>query len=479
MGEQVARWRGAAFDGRLERRGTPGAGLGALVLPLMDMVAALAAPALAAWALTPDAAMLHGWLLRAGYGVATGLGLLLAGQYRFAEVRAPLTHVPGLVRAVAMAHGGVWLGLNFWGVGAARALLAPGWGMVHALSAFALILTARVLVSFWWRHDPAAAPGAAAVLVSSAPCPAGALARLDELTGRRLAYGLVGGAASYAGLRLLPDIAALEGLIRAKRVDEVVFFAAREDAAGQAYHDALLARLAEQPILLRFAVDTLHRADDALVTGAGLHLVTALERPLPMQAAAIKRTMDVLLGGLALLVLAPVMAVIALLLCGSGPVLFRQRRVGANGVMFDVLKFRTMSHGARSKIVRQAQAGDQRVTRLGRWLRRSSLDELPQLFNVLRGDMALVGPRPHAPGTAVGDFTFEQATRLYGARHRIKPGMTGLAQVRGLRGPTRTRADVAARVAADLDYIARWSPWLDVMILLRTLPAVIGGRNAC
>jgi hypothetical protein len=245
MGEQVARWRGAAFDGRLERRGTPGAGLGALVLPLMDMVAALAAPALAAWALTPDAAMLHGWLLRAGYGVATGLGLLLAGQYRFAEARAPLTHVPGLVRAVVMAHGGVWLGLNFWGVGAARALLAPGWGMVHALSAFALILTARVLVSFWWRHDPAAAPGAAAVLVSSAPCPAGALARLDDLTGRRLAYGLVGGAASCAGLRLLPDIAALEGLIRAKRVDEVVFFAPREDAAGQAYHDALLARLAE------------------------------------------------------------------------------------------------------------------------------------------------------------------------------------------------------------------------------------------
>jgi exopolysaccharide biosynthesis polyprenyl glycosylphosphotransferase len=449
-----------------------------MVLPVVDMVAALMAPALAVWAMTPGAAVLHGWLLRAGYSVATGFGLLLAGQYRFAEARAPLTHVPGLVRAVAMAHGSMWLGLSLWTVSPAQAMLVRGWGVVHALMAFALILAGRVLVSVWFRHDPAAAPGAAAVLVSSAPCPAGALARLHDLTGQRLAYGLVGGAAPCAGLRPLLDIAALEGLIRAKRVDEVVFFAAREDIAGQAHHDALVGRLAEQPVLLRFAVDTLHRADDTLMTGAGLHLVTALERPLPMQAAAIKRAMDLLVGGLALLVMAPVMAVIALLLCGSGPILFRQRRVGANGALFDVLKFRTMTHGTRSKIVRQAQEGDQRVTRLGRWLRRSSLDELPQLFNVLRGDMALVGPRPHAPGTAVEDFTFEQATRLYGARHRIKPGMTGLAQVHGLRGPTRTRADVAARVAADLDYIARWSPWLDVMILLRTLPAVIGGRNA-
>ncbi|HQT89585.1 MAG TPA: sugar transferase [Acidiphilium sp.] len=324
-----------------------------------------------------------------------------------------------------------------------------------------------------------------AVLVSAAPCPAEALARLRDLTGQRLAYGLSwiapmrAGKVAGMGLRSVPDIAALEGLIRAKRVDEVVFFAARDDAAARARHDVLLGRLAEQPILLRFAVEARATAGDTRAAPADLQLVTAFGRPLPMLSAAIKRAMDLLVGGVALVMFAPVMAVIALMLCGSGPVLFRQKRVGANGALFDVLKFRSMDAGGGARIVRQAQQGDRRVTRLGRWLRRSSLDELPQLFNVLRGDMALVGPRPHAPGTEAGDFTFEQATLLYGARHRIKPGMTGLAQVRGLRGPTRTRADVAARVAADLDYIARWSPWLDVMILLRTLPAVIGGRNAC
>jgi lipopolysaccharide/colanic/teichoic acid biosynthesis glycosyltransferase len=165
----------------------------------------------------------------------------------------------------------------------------------------------------------------------------------------------------------------------------------------------------------------------------------------------------------------------------TGPVLFRQRRIGLDGAPFTVFKFRTMRPQPPRQAagpVSQAQPGDRRITRLGAILRRLSLDELPQLFNVLRGEMSLVGPRPHAPHTTAGDFTFEQAIAFYGVRHRVKPGLTGLAQVRGLRGPTDRRDLVAARVAADLDYIERWSPWLDLAILLRTIPAVLIGRNA-
>ncbi len=488
ISELIARKGGLGFDDLArERPGVSLAGLGAVVLPGLDVAAALVAFFLA------NAVMPHGLsvfkreILGCWYGAASVFGLLINGQYRFAAARAPLWHGARLVRAVVLAHGAVWVGVGFWALGR----ITPGWAMMQASLALALILAGRLLAAVWWRHDPVAAPGAAAVLVSATPCPAEALDRLRALTGQRLAYGLTHAALEPAlgrdgaRLRRVPDIAALEGLIRAKRVDEVVFYAARGDAQAQARHDMVLSQLSEQPILLRLAVDTLGQADGGLMEGAGLRLVTALERPLPGGTAALKRAVDVAVASVVLVVMAPVMAVIALMLWRSGPVLFRQRRVGAQGALFDVLKFRTMiGDGAPpgyrvTRAVRQTQIDDRRVTRLGRWLRRSSLDELPQLFNVLRGDMALVGPRPHAPGTEAGDFTFEQATLLYRARHRVKPGMTGLAQVRGLRGPTRTRADVVARVAADLDYIARWSPWLDMVILLRTLPAVLGGRNAC
>ena len=119
-----------------------------------------------------------------------------------------------------------------------------------------------------------------------------------------------------------------------------------------------------------------------------------------------------------------------------------------------------------------------RVTRVGAILRRTSLDELPQLFNVLRGEMSFVGPRPHAPGTRAGKRRFDEVVANYGARHRVKPGLTGLAQVRGLRGPTPTEEQILLRVESDLEYIARWSLWLDFVIILRTLLVVARMRNA-
>lgn len=198
-------------------------------------------------------------------------------------------------------------------------------------------------------------------------------------------------------------------------------------------------------------------------------------------AVVVKRALDLVLAALLLLLLAipMVLVAIAVRLDTPGPVLFRQRRVGLGGTRFDILKFRTMrADCADLGVVHQASRGDPRVTPVGAFLRRTSMDELPQLLNVLRGDMSLVGPRPHAPGTRAGGRPFEQITPIYAARHRVRPGITGLAQVRGLRGETETEEKLLHRVASDLEYIEGWSFWRDIAILLRTAVAVLRMSNA-
>ncbi len=153
-----------------------------------------------------------------------------------------------------------------------------------------------------------------------------------------------------------------------------------------------------------------------------------------------------------------------------GPALFRQRRIGLNGRPFYLWKFRSMYlHDQPPGICPQATQNDARITRAGARLRRFSIDELPQLFNVLCGEMSLVGPRPHAPGTCAAGRPFEQVVPGYAQRHRVKPGMTGLAQVRGWRGETDTEEKIFGRVDADLEYITNWSFRLDLLILLRTV----------
>ena len=196
--------------------------------------------------------------------------------------------------------------------------------------------------------------------------------------------------------------------------------------------------------------------------------------------AAAKRALDLVLAAVLLMLLAAPMVAIALLVrCDSrGPVLFRQRRIGLHGRDFRLLKFRTMHAATADGFCVQARRRDPRVTRVGAWLRRLSIDEWPQLINVLRGEMSLVGPRPHAPGTCAAGRPFEQITASYAARHQVRPGITGLAQVRGWRGETETEDKLRRRVECDLEYIETWSIGLDFVILLRTLPAVLRTTNA-
>ena len=190
-----------------------------------------------------------------------------------------------------------------------------------------------------------------------------------------------------------------------------------------------------------------------------------------------KRVLDVVVSLVAILLLLPVFAAISLAVAleTRGPVLFCQRRQGRNGQVFGILKFRSMRVMEDGAQVVQAQKHDARVTRVGRILRSTSLDELPQLFNVLSGEMSLVGPRPHA---IAHDEYYGARIEAYGRRQRVKPGITGWAQVNGARGETPELADMEKRVTFDAWYVSHRSLALDILILLKTPLAVLSRRNA-
>jgi len=210
-------------------------------------------------------------------------------------------------------------------------------------------------------------------------------------------------------------------------------------------------------------------------------LLNVLERPLRDWRGVAKELEDRLLAAFILFLISPVLAFIALMikLDSPGPVFFRQKRYGFNNELIEVWKFRSMYHHATDKNAEQlTRKNDPRVTRLGSFLRRTSLDELPQFINVLRGEMSIVGPRPHALSAKAGRVLYQEAIRYYDARHRVKPGITGWAQVNGWRGETETIEQIQKRVEFDLYYIEHWSVWFDIKIIVRTILGGFTGRHA-
>lgn len=199
-------------------------------------------------------------------------------------------------------------------------------------------------------------------------------------------------------------------------------------------------------------------------------------KPLTRIQLWLKRLMDLILVSMAILFLAPLMlaTAIAIKLESRGPILFKQQRLGHGNRLFNIYKFRSMRDDLRDlNGDRSTDRDDDRITRVGRFIRATSIDELPQLFNVLFGTMSLVGPRPHALGSKADSKLFWEIDRNYWLRHATVPGLTGLAQVRGFRGATMTRADLEQRLASDLEYIQRWSLGYDLVILARTFGVII------
>ena len=214
-----------------------------------------------------------------------------------------------------------------------------------------------------------------------------------------------------------------------------------------------------------------------LVEINGMPAISVCDTPFHGMDAVMKRATDIAIGGFALLLLSPLMLLIGLAvkLTSSGPIFFRQRRYGLNGEEIMVYKFRSMTVCEDGAVVTQATKTDQRVTPLGRILRSTSLDELPQLLNVLQGKMSVVGPRPHA---VAHNEQYRKLISGYMIRHKVRPGITGLAQVNGLRGETETVEKMRERVRFDLEYLSHWSPWLDVQIIFKTLWVIARDRNA-
>jgi exopolysaccharide biosynthesis polyprenyl glycosylphosphotransferase len=299
------------------------------------------------------------------------------------------------------------------------------------------------------------------------------------------------------------DILLLDGQRADPSAGEIVIDAGKEGLRPDVADPAMLDRLAQllagcERVIIACAPDRRQSWTRALAGGGldvemltpELSAVSALELrrhgdvptllvgrgPLHLRDRALKRLFDISVSSAALILLAPVMLVVAIAIRidSRGPVLFRQLRMGRGNRLFEVLKFRTMhkettdAHGACS-----VNRHDSRVTPVGRFLRRTSLDELPQLINVLKGDMSIVGPRPHALGTRAGDQLLWTVDERYWNRHAIRPGLTGLAQVRGLRGETVEEEDLKHRLQADLEYVDGWHIGRDIGIVLRTIGVLV------
>jgi len=286
------------------------------------------------------------------------------------------------------------------------------------------------------------------------------------------------GARLFAHVPVLGEMSDLEDYARRNDVDDIII---AEPWSADTKIQSLVNRLRELPVNVYLSADLIGFRTSFRPAPSHYEEVPVVElvgKPLSGWDVVLKSASDVVIAAVALIALSPFMLLIALAirLDSPGPVFFRQKRLGFNNSVFEIWKFRTMraDAGDAPKTV-QATRGDPRVTRVGRILRRTSLDELPQLFNVLNGSMSLVGPRSHAI-----DYNEEYARQIRGyfARHRVKPGITGWAQVHGLRGETRDLERMEQRVKYDVDYSENWSLWLDIRILLRTVWIALRGDNA-
>jgi len=426
--------------------------------------------------LSPPSIYLAAFLLAA---LLTLNGMALAGVYRPDRVRRPLRRFARTLTAWA-------------GVAAALALLSVIvkisdsysriwfilWILLGAVALFLLRLAVALLVARWRETGEALKR----VAILGVQPRARAIARqLAESEGPHLTVvGFVApGGEPGRGPGLLGRLEALPEIVRRERIEEIIVALEGDDRATLAQ---LMQQLRGLPITVRFALapPALELPLRGVSEIGGLPMLDLWRRPLGAWELFVKAAEDRALALLFLVVAAPAMLAIALAirLDSRGPVLFRQQRAGFTNGPFAMLKFRTMQAAAAAGDggeLPQARRNDPRITRVGAFLRRTSLDELPQLFNVLRGEMSLVGPRPHA---LAHDRHFAQLIDDYLARQRVKPGMTGWAQVNGLRGETDTPEKMRRRVQHDLFYIDNWSVFLDLKILFLTLFVGFVNRNA-
>ena len=408
-----------------------------------------------------------------GTGIVAGALFLFQSNifdlYRFAYLVTPGRHFSRLVFAWITSILLVTALLFLFRVGA---VFSRGAMVCFAASALGLLCVWRVLAAraLHGLLERQAITGRRVIVIGeeSEVAPLNAPALLMQFGLKELARFTVGGAPleALSGAELAKLDSAV-ALAREQRAEELVIAL---DWSRADLIKAIEERLRASPLPVRLLPDRVVRSILERQSASPLDPLPSVElqrAPLNWPEQLAKRACDIALAALALVLLAPLMlmSALAVKLDSPGPVIFRQRRAGFDGSTFAIYKFRTMGVLEDGPHMAQTRRNDPRVTRVGRLLRQSSIDELPQLFNVLKGDMALVGPRPHA---LAHDDQYRGAIASYAHRHHVKPGITGWAQVNGQRGETKRVEDMQRRVELDLWYIDNWTLTLDLRILWRT-----------
>jgi len=397
---------------------------------------------------------------------------------------APRESLGGHLTRLAAGFGLAALGLALVLAGFRPATVAPHPFGLWFLTSFVLL---GALHALWWaivRRWRAAGRLTPNIMVVGATANAERLIKAAMQSGEAAVLGVFDDRADripshMAGVPVLGDTEALVRHRIMPYVDRIVITVPQH---ANARVRQLIERLEALPNQVMLFVDQGEAGRAAALSRiVDAPLAPVAGAPSDERRALVKRLQDLVVGGLALLVFLPVMLLLALAikLDSPGPVFFRQRRHGFNNEEVLVWKFRSMrTSDPATGAARQIRYDDERVTRVGRIIRRTSLDELPQLFNVLKGEMSLVGPRPHAIGMKTGDTESSKLVAEYAHRHRTKPGMTGWAAINGSRGPVDTPELVRRRVAYDIEYIERQSLMFDLMIMARTIPCLIGDSEA-
>ncbi|VTZ22771.1 Undecaprenyl-phosphate glucose phosphotransferase [Methylocella tundrae] len=425
-------------------------------------------------------------MLAAIIGASTGCAILAStGCYAIDRLRVAQTQMWGILKAVVLADGAVIACLFL-----ANAQAPPLRAFPFAFAASGLLTLAGfrfALAALMRRWIQAGRFRRRIAVVAVSDFSREFIERLRtepeafEIVGiydDRLRSGRV--PATHANVAVRGSVA---DLVRDSREEKIELIAvALPLSAAQRILDVLeqLSSTVADVCLTTDLAGLAYRGHQFRVVGSN-PVISIGENPLKDWRAAKKLCFDYVVGGLALIFLSPLFAMLALIirLDSPGPILFRQPRLGFNNRMFVCYKFRTMYADMTDVMAdRQTTRDDPRITRVGKWLRKSSLDELTQLFNVMNGTMSLVGPRPHAPNTKAADRLFADVVQQYALRHRVKPGITGWAQVNGWRGETTTIEQVENRVRCDLFYIDNWSVLFDIKIGVMTILREIHSENA-
>ncbi|WP_233356189.1 exopolysaccharide biosynthesis polyprenyl glycosylphosphotransferase [Henriciella aquimarina] len=404
-------------------------------------------------------------------------GLRHADAYRYSYTR-PVTE--------QMLRAALGAGLPLAGLVALTAMLYSGthtrWVMGAAYLAFAfiMVLHAHVIVLFKILTRNGAL-SENVVLVGATPNAQRLLERNND-TRELNVVGVFDDRLSRApdSMSGVPVLGQLDDLMNWDRLPDIdrIIVTVTSGARERVRHLVDRLRVLPQRVVLLLDLDGFDPETESLAEIARSPAAYVSGQPNDVRRAAAKRVFDVVFATLLLALFSPLLLLTALAikLDSPGPVFFRQRRHGFNNQIIRVWKFRSMKHNPAAEVRMGAQTvhNDPRVTRVGHIIRMTSLDELPQLFNVLSGEMSLVGPRPHAIGMTAEDAEVQGLVSDYAHRHRVKPGITGWAQINGSRGPVHTREEVRERVRLDMEYVNRASVWFDLFIMLATAPCLLG-----